>query len=541
MKSLFLYSIFYFLSLGLNAQQEFHVFPEHHETSPGTSDGNGTLSQPWDLQTALIQKSNVVKSGDTIWLHEGVYNGRFLSKLESLEPNQFITVSGYKNDKVVLNGNVSSTRDAVLEVKGQQVIYKNFDVTWLGDFSRDANDDNFEYATGIRHTTGENCRFYSLNIYNNPGLGIGSWKHGAGTIIENCMIYNNGFMSKVGKGGGEGIYVQNSSDDVRLIKNNIIFNNYYKGIEVWSAGKRATFEFVKNIRLENNLIFNSGTPSGKYRDNVIIASDDRNGINSAKHIWVVNNVFYHNTSKPRGGLIGDAPSLTLGFNKNAPIEDVVIDGNIITGGYNGLRILHAKSLQFTNNLVYTGMVQVSPTISDFFKQWTFNSNTIYTTLKTPMRIIKVEDHSLDTWRDKFQLDKDSQVKEPSTFDINNVLRVINHSQNKNKFTVALFNTEGNDVTVDFSEYKMRPNTAFKMYDAENPKVVLKSGQLFEDAKITFPMQLTDFEKPLHNSKARKTLSNFGVFIVEFEPQENGVDTPEKKSNAIQRFFKWLGF
>ena len=46
---------------------------------------------------------------------------------------------------------------------------------------------------GISHTTGVNCKFINLKIYNLPGLGIGSWNSTGGTVIESCMIYNNGF------------------------------------------------------------------------------------------------------------------------------------------------------------------------------------------------------------------------------------------------------------------------------------------------------------------------------------------------------------
>lgn len=522
------------------AQQEFHVFPKDHNETPGTPNGTGSLVNPWDLQTALFQTSDVVKSGDTIWLHEGVYNGRFVSKLESLEPNRFITVSGFKNDRVVLNGNVPSSRTAVLEVVGKQVIYKNFEVTWLGEFSRDENDEDFQDCGGIRHLKGENCRFYNLMIYNNPALGIGSWKHGAGSLIENCIIYNNGFISKDGKGRGEGIYVQNKSDEVRILKNNIIFNNYYKGIEVWSSGKRATQQVVKNITLEGNIVFNSGSPSGHFYDNVIVASNDKNGINVAKNISILNNVFYHNTTQENGRIYGDAPTLTLGFIAKAPIENVVVDGNIIVGGYNGLRILQAKSLHFTNNKIHTGIVQVGPSISDYFQDWTFNSNTIYSSLIKPFRVPRVEDYSLNIWQSKFQLDSNSSLSKLTEFDLGNVLQVTRHNQDRHKFNVALFNAEGNNVIVDFSEYGINSQMAYTIYDVENRNVVLKKGLLAEDHTVTFPMQLTEYEKPLHNSIAKKTIANFGVFIIEFENQRT-TQVTEEKLNLFERFFNWLGF
>ena len=229
-------------------QNQFHVFPENHPLTPGLSTGNGSLQYPWDLQTALKRPNNIINGGDIIWLHEGIYNGRYTCTLKSTIEDKFITVSAYKNDKVVLNGNVTSTSPQTLVVKGGQVIFRNFEVTWLGDYIRDLRDENFGgTAAGINHLSGKNCKFINLKIYNNPGLGFGSWKRTGGTLISGCYIFNNGVITKEGKGAGEGIYVQNKSDEERIIKNNIIFGNYYKGIEVWSAGRNADSEFVKNI------------------------------------------------------------------------------------------------------------------------------------------------------------------------------------------------------------------------------------------------------------------------------------------------------
>ncbi len=542
MKRILLHILLLIFSVPAMAQEVFHVFPPDHSVSPGSENGDGSLTRPWDLQTALSQSTEVVNSGDTIWIHEGIYNGRFVSKLKSLEPNKFITVSAFKDDKVILNGNVNSTRNTVLEVAGPQVIFKNFEITWLADFSRDENDSNFQVCSGIRHLKGADCRFYNLNIHDNPGLGIGSWKHAEGTIIENCLIYNNGFMSKDGRGRGEGIYVQNKSDKTRLIKNNIIFNNYYKGIEVWSAGKRSSYEFVKHITLEGNIIFNSGNPSGWFFDNTIIASNDKNGVNIAKHIKVIDNVFYHNTRQPNGHIYGDAPSLTIGFIKRAPVEDVIVDNNVIVGGFNGLRILYSKTLQFSNNKIHTGIVQVAPTITEHYEGWNFNSNVIYSSLTKPYRIPRVKNYALKDWTETFQLDRDSKLFPIEDFTLDPILRVSKHSQNVNKFNVALFNTEGSSVQVDFSSYRIDAGTSYTIYDVENQKKVLKTGVLSEDGYLNIPMQLHEFEKPLHNEKAIKTIANFGVFVVEFDTQEVEDPSPEdKRDNFFTRFWKWLGF
>lgn len=536
MKKLLTFLFLMFLGNMLFAQQEFHVFPVNDKNSPGTSAGNGSLQLPWDLQTALSQNSDIVNGGDIIWLHEGVYNGRFISTLKGTKSNHFVTVSTYKEDKVVLNGNINSNKKYVLEVKGENVIYKNFEVTFLGDFSRNKNDENFQVVDGIGHVLGEDCKFINLKIHNNPGNGFGSWKATGGTHIEDCMIYNNGYVTN-SRGAGVGMYVQNMSDKTRVISNNIIFNNYYKGVEVWSANKNATNSYVQNVTLLSNAIFNNGSPANAFKDNLIVASDDRNGINIAKNITIKDNVFYHNTDVANGQIGGDAAALTIGFHEKAPVENVVISSNIIIGRNNSLRLLHAKTLTFTDNLVYCGYVHLDKSILRHNLKWNFNNNNYYSKKSVAFRIIHDKDYTLKDWQSKFSIDKNSNKLSIKNFETLPVLN-IKPTNKEHTFKVVVLNKEGTDVTVDFSKYNIKKGLTYKIYDAENRNVIAKSGIISEDLKVIFPMQLKDFEKPLHNASAQKTFSNFGVFIIEFETQQTEV---KKKVSVIKRFFNWLGF
>ncbi len=534
----------FIFSIGISligySQQEFHVFPKDHNETPGMQNGTGSISNPWDLQTALNQKSDIIKSDDVIWLHEGIYNGRFVSTLESLEANKFITVSAFKNDKVVLNGNVDSPNENVLEVKGKQVIYKNFEITCLGDFSRHEKEENFEAISGLQHTNGEDCQFINLKIYNNPGLGVGSWKATGGSLFDGCLIYNNGYISKKGRGLGEGLYTQNISDKIRVIQNCIIFNNYYKGIEVWSANKKAKNNYVKNYEIKNNVIFNNGSPGSLFKDNLIIGSGDKNGINIAKNIKVQSNIFYHNADIKNSEINGDAASLTLGFNKNAPVENITVTNNVIIGRNNALRILHAKSLTFEGNRVYSGYVALESSVLEHINNWNFKNNVYYTKKSSSFRITGDKDYTLERWQSSFGLDQDSSWKNIKQFDMRSIISVAKYQHRTDTYKVVLFQEDGNDVLVDFSKPDVKAGLNYRIYDAENPNVILKTGILPEDLKIMFPMQLTEFEKPLHNVSAQKTVSNFGVFIIEFEVQESN-QVSEEKDNIFKRFFKWLGF
>ncbi|WP_370003293.1 hypothetical protein, partial [Winogradskyella sp.] len=186
--------ILLFFTLFSFAQKEFHVFPLNGKGMHGSPSGDGSLNNPWDLQTALSQTSKRVNGGDIIWLHKGIYTGNFISTLESTLANEYITVSAYKGDKVVLNGNSDNKVNYVLEVNGNNVIYKNFEITYFGDFTRLKSDKNFKATIGLNHIKGEDCKFQNLIIHNIPGSGIGSWKATGGTVIEDCTIYNNGYQ-----------------------------------------------------------------------------------------------------------------------------------------------------------------------------------------------------------------------------------------------------------------------------------------------------------------------------------------------------------
>ncbi|MEO1033886.1 MAG: hypothetical protein AAFX55_21065 [Bacteroidota bacterium] len=333
------------------AQNEFHVFPIDGNSIKGSPNGDGSIDRPWDLQTALSQSSKRINGGDIIWLHEGIYNGNYKSTLQSTDKDRFITVSAFGEDKVLLNGNIDNKTHYVLEVSGGKVIFKNFEITYLGKFSRRKTDKSFKAVTGVNHIEGEDCKFQNLVIHNIPGTGFGSWKATGGTVIEECIIYNNGYQGQ--RGQGVGVYVQNQSEKIRLLRNNIVFNNYYKGIEVWSASSGTNKEFVKNVHLEENIVFNNGSPSGRPWANLIVASGDLNGVNVAKNVSIKDNVFYHNVDFNDFKNYGHGNSLTLGFSVKAPIENIVVDSNFIIGRNNALNIVHAKSLEFNNNTIYT--------------------------------------------------------------------------------------------------------------------------------------------------------------------------------------------
>lgn len=519
MKQFYINIMLFIFPFVLFSQQEYHVFPSDHGSSPGETSGDGSLNKPWDLQTALNQQPEKVNGGDVIFLHAGIYNGRFISKLRSSN-NKKITVTSFNNDHVILNGNINSKHNSVLQVRGKMVVFKNLEITLLGDFSRDQKDKNFQKVGGVDHVSGVNCEFINLKIHNNPGSGFGSWKRTGGTLIYGCAIYNNGYLS-LKRGSGVGIYVQNESDQIRKIENNVIFNNYYKGIEVWSAARNAKSEYVKNVLLQNNAMFNNGLPSGRYRDNLIIATDDMNGINIAKNIKVLGNVFYHNTNFSENQVGGDAPSLTLGFNPKAPLQNIEINNNIIIGRNNALRFNNVSTITFKNNITYSGYVHFNRSVLENIKKWKFENNHYYTKRNVPFRITKHKDFTINQWKSELQIDNNSSWNHIRSFDMQNVLSITQNSEDRSLFKLVLFNKYGNDVTVDLSNFDLSEGQSYSIMNIADDSPI-SYGHINADHKIVVSMGT-------HNL----TLNNFGVYKIKVEPLK------QKKERFFKRLFKWL--
>lgn len=525
MKSVIPHIFFLIVSLCVYAQKTYHVFPVDANTTPGTPDGNGSLEQPWDLQTALSQKPSVVNGGDTIYLHGGVYNGRFTSTLENTKPDKKITVTVFNEAKVILNGNLASNKNAVLEVRGKGVRFRNLEITFLGEFSRHQSNDGFKAVYGVNHLSGTDCEFMNLKIHNNPGVGFGSWKHTGNSKIIDCVIFNNGYIGKT-RGHGVGIYVQNASDSIRLIKNNIIFNNYYKGVEIWSASKNATSSFVKNVQFSDNIVFNNGLPSGRFVDNLIVATDDRNGINIAKNIRIENNIFYHNTSIKEAQINGDAASLTIGYHPKAPVRDVTLKNNVVIGRNNSFRLSHAKSIKAVNNIFYCGYVHLGAVYNKRQDQWIFKENEYYTKRSAAFRFGKNDFHNLRSWQSHISDDKDSQWKHLKEFTSKTIIRINKHNGNDLKFKVAVLDKDEDLVQLDFSNYKqMSEGLSYRVKNIATNEIILQ-GDLNENKKLQIEIGTYNNTNP-----------NFGVFIVEFDKEE----TAKARKTILGKFLKWLGF
>ena len=87
-------------------------------TVNGSQYGEGTPEHPWALPVALSQPG-VLKPGDTIWVHGGVYKGQFSSALTGTADAP-IVLRAFPGEDVVIDGR--------LDVNGSYAYYWGFEV-----------------------------------------------------------------------------------------------------------------------------------------------------------------------------------------------------------------------------------------------------------------------------------------------------------------------------------------------------------------------------------------------------------------------------
>ncbi len=81
----------------------------YYAAPTGTAAGDGSLEKPWDLKTALLNKT-VINPGDNLWLRAGTYGtGAKTTFVDDLNGSreQPITIRNYNNERATIDGNIT--------------------------------------------------------------------------------------------------------------------------------------------------------------------------------------------------------------------------------------------------------------------------------------------------------------------------------------------------------------------------------------------------------------------------------------------------
>jgi hypothetical protein len=327
---------------------------QHYVAPNGSSSGDGSIGNPWDLATALAGPS-AVKPGDTIWLRGGLYGGAngtpgtlYTANIAGTA-SQPVLVRQYPGERATVNGNIA--------VYGAYVYYWGFEITSLNPDRSDTATryecmDTYPGSTGVK----------IINMVLHDCLqGVGFWVDAIDSEATGNLIYYNGEEGAT-RGQGHGIYAQNDTGK-KLLQDNIVFGSFDINMQFYGSGAA----FVRNFNLNGNVSFNAGTPVANYVDNVLFA------VGSGLDNIVVNNTYTYQD-----------PSLDLGYSRlgwqfggvNGSLTET---GNYWIGGNRALELWGWTNLSAANNTYYTdqGDEIIMDTVGEPTTGYSFTNNTYY--------------------------------------------------------------------------------------------------------------------------------------------------------------------
>ena len=95
----------------------------YYVTVNGAPGGTGADSAPWDLATALAGADGVIAPGDTVWIRQGTYRGRFETALAGAA-NAPIIFRGYPGERATIDGSLDA-RGSYLTFWGIEIMQSN--------------------------------------------------------------------------------------------------------------------------------------------------------------------------------------------------------------------------------------------------------------------------------------------------------------------------------------------------------------------------------------------------------------------------------
>lgn len=236
---------------------------EWHVTTDGSAGGDGSLDDPWDLQTALDQPDEV-EAGDTIWVHGGTYLGNFTSTLAGSATRPLV-VRNYNQERAIIDGGTSNS----------EIMYLSGSNTWYWGLEVISSNPDRTSPTGGDglpgrgrgegfFVIGPNIRIIN-NLSHDTAQGMGNWGGASGAEIYGNLLYYNGWQGSDG-GAGHGLYMNNSTG-MKNVENNFLFSNFGFGIHAYTQGGQ-----LNNILMRNNTSFYNGhiTDGSVYTTNILL-------------------------------------------------------------------------------------------------------------------------------------------------------------------------------------------------------------------------------------------------------------------------------
>ncbi|NWG32627.1 MAG: right-handed parallel beta-helix repeat-containing protein [Rhodocyclaceae bacterium] len=309
------------LAFPLLGQKAYFVSPN------GNNSNDGSIGKPWQSINYALGK---IFPGDTIYLREGTYFELVNNFVRDGEPNKWITIRNYPNEKPILSGNGQWT---VIEFKNRKYYhFQGLEITnavWSG-----FNGTNYHYCKI------SNCVVHGIGPSSGTAVGIyvsgtpGKPDSSTHNIVENNIIYDC---------YGEGIYIGNDAHSLppdgspcnfNLIRGNEIYR-CVDGIDI-KTGSRFNRVIGNHIHDCNGGEYSAGIIVYEHTEidsNVIDHNINYGIFVQGNHNRITRNYIYKN--KSYGILVTGYESLWNNY-KDSGDDNVILNNTIVDNGNWGM-------------------------------------------------------------------------------------------------------------------------------------------------------------------------------------------------------------
>ncbi len=469
---------------------EFYVAPN------GTSNGNGSINNPWDLQTALNQPSSV-KPGATIWLRGGRYgNGGgtiFNSKLAGTN-NQPIILRQIPGERATIDGGIMAY--------GQYSWFWDFEIT---NSSLERVTDGYHRSFGLNMLAlGQKAINLVVNNTGHPGIGfwseVGTGGEIYGAIIWGVGLYDTSFVIPYTE-RGSGIYAQNESGD-RFIEDVITFRNFTTGMKAYSENG-----YANGFNLEGNVSFSN------YDRNFFIGTTN----NPIDKLSLTNNFTYR-----EDGDLGISTEFGLGTGALGDNQNIVAIDNYFVSGSRKAEFGAFSSESWlggtiANNTFVSRDLIAAFTPSAGTANLTWNNNQYFGPINNfwySNRDGSYDYLTYDQWKAKTGFDANSTYSPSLPSGVKIFVRPNKYETGRANIIIYNWDMQPR-VSVDVSSV-LKPGDTYRIVDAQNFFGDPVAVGTYDGKTISLPMDLTAVAPIIGNvSHIHNQHSSliFGVFVL----------------------------
>lgn len=300
---------------------EFYVAPT------GQASATGSMSNPWDLQTALNQPSSV-KPGDTIWLRGGTHRinnhiTKFTSRLTGTSTAPII-VRQYPGERAIVDGNILQNTGGYVNYWGFEILNSNTDRLssetgpWPTDWVFTYDGKSSDYCVSGFDLQAPNVKLINLIIHDSIGGGIGVNSPAQNAEIYGVLSYYNGWQAP-DRAHGHGIYGQNAAPYTKQVKESLFFGNLASGFQVTGTGP--TPGVADNFQVEGCAVFMNGSLANAHQANFLLGAYQ----GQAQNPSMIRNFIYDTKA---GALSADANIGYTGGSANAVVRDNIFGTSV---------------------------------------------------------------------------------------------------------------------------------------------------------------------------------------------------------------------